>query len=308
MDLLPSRPYFAATNGHARGMRHAPDFFLCITTAEGAHSPKAVFLLPIPMTEQTYYIVIPGIVYGDKALDSLSKLLYGEIAAKCNRKGYCWATNETLAELMQCSVRTLQRALKALEGRRHVKIEVMRDEAGTQRRIWLREGFDSENMPEDRGMTKKEGVPKSATPHAKSDNFGGDTGVTQNTLTNTDYSKGNNLNSSPARASEHEGIRWPWETETFWEAWVQWREYKLKEHRFRYKLASSEQAALNELQRLSGDSEATAHAIMQQARANGWKGFYALKNVENESNRRTSAGGNGKTGTSDARIDALRRW
>lgn len=111
----------------------------------------------------------------------------------------------------------------------------------------------------------------------------------------------------PPRASEHAGVIWPWETETFWDAWVGWREYKQKQHKFVFKLKASEQAALNHLRELSGDSEAEAQAIMRQSMANGWKGFFKLKIDNDGKNQHASAGGT-RQGVSSARMDALHKW
>jgi len=70
----------------------------------------------------------------------------------------------------------------------------------------------------------------------------------------------------------------PFDSENFQKQWNLWREYKSKEHRFQYKTPQSEQAALNQLVKLGGEREDVCIAIIHQSMANGWKGFFELKN------------------------------
>ncbi len=59
--------------------------------------------------------------------------------------------------------------------------------------------------------------------------------------------------------------------------WLEWKKYKWNQHQFKYKSDGSEQSALHSLTSLSPD-ETTCIAIIQQSMANGWKGFFPLKN------------------------------
>lgn len=59
--------------------------------------------------QKSYYAVIPASVrYNNKIVDG-AKLLYGEITALCNGKGYCWASNEYFSNLYNKDIRTIQR-------------------------------------------------------------------------------------------------------------------------------------------------------------------------------------------------------
>jgi hypothetical protein len=66
-------------------------------------------------------------------------------------------------------------------------------------------------------------------------------------------------------------------SEQFTELWQHWKDYRKKEHRYRFASIQSEQAAINNLIKLSDGNEKTAREIVIQSMANGWKGFFELK-------------------------------
>lgn len=61
--------------------------------------------------------------------------------------------------------------------------------------------------------------------------------------------------------------------EYFKSQWDLWKQYKLQQHRFKYKSPATEQAALKQLQNMAQGQEQRAVEILHFTMANGWKGF-----------------------------------
>lgn len=74
--------------------------------------------------QRAYYAVIPAIVRYDKNLPANAKLLYGEITALCNEKGFCWAGDKYFADLYGVSKTTIQNWLKALTDNKYISKEI----------------------------------------------------------------------------------------------------------------------------------------------------------------------------------------
>ncbi len=74
--------------------------------------------------KKSYYAIIPANVRYDKSLPPNAKLLYGEITALCNERGYCWAENRYFAELYGVSKTSISKWISALSERGYIKIEL----------------------------------------------------------------------------------------------------------------------------------------------------------------------------------------
>ncbi|MER2057195.1 MAG: helix-turn-helix domain-containing protein [Niallia sp.] len=73
---------------------------------------------------RSYYAVIPANVRYDKDLIGHAKLLYGEITALCNEKGYCWASNAYFAELYNVSKKTISTWINQLVDKKYITSEI----------------------------------------------------------------------------------------------------------------------------------------------------------------------------------------
>lgn len=74
---------------------------------------------------KSYYAIIPANVRYDEDLTPNSKLLYGEITALCNEKGYCWASNDYFAELYKTTTRTVSRWIQQLISKGYISSKMI---------------------------------------------------------------------------------------------------------------------------------------------------------------------------------------
>lgn len=75
--------------------------------------------------KKSYYAIIPANVRYDKELTSNAKLLYGEITALCNEKGYCWATNEYFSNLYQVSKTSISKWINSLVKKGYITSDII---------------------------------------------------------------------------------------------------------------------------------------------------------------------------------------
>ena len=75
--------------------------------------------------KKSYYAIIPANVRYDSDLIPNAKLLYGEITALCNEKGYCWASNGYFAELYGVSKISISKWINQLIERRYLSSDII---------------------------------------------------------------------------------------------------------------------------------------------------------------------------------------
>ena len=110
--------------------------------------------------QKNYYAIIPADVRYDKRLKPLARLLYGEITALCNEKGYCWASNSYFAELYEVSDITISRYISELKEYGYIKcIYDKTQENIDKRKIYIRpsyqNGQDGLNRNDNTVLTKQ---------------------------------------------------------------------------------------------------------------------------------------------------------
>jgi len=82
-----------------------------------------------------YYAVIPATVRYDKSIPAGAKIMYGEITALSNQKGYCYASNTYFSKLYDCTPQAISKWIKQLENAGHVRIEYVGQQGIMQRRV-----------------------------------------------------------------------------------------------------------------------------------------------------------------------------
>ena len=72
--------------------------------------------------KRTYYAVIPAYVRYDKDLTPNAKLMFGELTALSNDKGYCYASNKYFSELYQVSTVSISKWINQLKDKKYIKV------------------------------------------------------------------------------------------------------------------------------------------------------------------------------------------
>ena len=211
--------------------------------------------------QKAYYAIIPANVRYDKDLVPNAKLLYGEITALCNEKGYCWATNQYFAELYNVSDRTIKNWISQLVDKGYIQRSVKYRE-GTkeieQRKLFI----GSEN--------------NFTTPSEKK--FPVNNTSINNTFNNTNEYKEKNIkkesvNSVIAEYTENK------ELQDALHGFVEMRNKARKPLTVR-----AMKLSLNKLNELALD-DVTKIAIVNQSIVHSWSTFYKLQNNNNGGQR-----------------------
>ncbi|WP_422865706.1 helix-turn-helix domain-containing protein [Brachyspira hyodysenteriae] len=146
---------------------------------------------------KNYYTIIPSAVRYDKRLKPLSKLIYGEITALTNDKGYCWANNNYFAEIYSVSKDTISRAVRQLEEYGYIKcIYDKTKQNNEKRKIYIKKSVSAKKSIRC-SKNSTDGIDKKVEDNNKDNNLNNKDNESYNKKDSDKINKTDNINSPP---------------------------------------------------------------------------------------------------------------
>lgn len=121
-------------------------------------------------TQRSYYAILPANVRYDKNITPNAKLLYAEITALCNDKGYCWAGNAYFAELYGVTKTSISNWISSLQKNGYVDVQLIYKENSKEiqsRHISIANNIPIQNNLDTRTKNIVEGIQKNFTDNTK---------------------------------------------------------------------------------------------------------------------------------------------
>lgn len=120
------------------------------------------------MEHPAYYSIIPASVRYNDNLSANAKLLYGEITALANARGFCWASNSYFANLYRVSIESVKRWMRQLKESGYIRVEIETRGSNTERHIYVLDDPQNSMIQGGSKMTLG-GVKNDPTPRVKND-------------------------------------------------------------------------------------------------------------------------------------------
>jgi hypothetical protein len=154
---------------------------------------------------KSYYAIIPANIRYDNEISSNAKLLYSEITALCNEKGYCWANNEYFADLYMVSERTISRWISNLIKKCYITVEYQY-KTGTKEIIkrYIKLAGNSASICEENSSLCGD---KNVNTYRQNCHIGGDKNVRDNNINNNNIIINNNSPSDEEPDEDPAGIK-----------------------------------------------------------------------------------------------------
>jgi hypothetical protein len=216
-------------------------------------------------------------------LPPLHRVFLARLAALSKQDGASWAGDEFLAESLRCTPQHVRKMRRQLEDSGHIVTEGY----GHKRRLTVELAPTGAKVAPTGTSNQRRKQPEAQElqPEAQKLRLQ----MRQEATTVAESIEENRTSKEVVKKAvkKEEPILMPFEGERFAEVWATWKGYKKEEKRFSYKSRVSEQEALSKLQKLSNNDEQRAIEIIQQSIANGWSGFFALRDGGNSRATRT---------------------
>lgn len=94
-----------------------------------------------PMSQLAYYTTIPSYMFFDLRIESSAIKCYAIVQGLSRMKGYCYASNQYLAQCLQVSEPSIGRWLRSLKDAGYITIETEKEGVCWKRKIWLSDEF-----------------------------------------------------------------------------------------------------------------------------------------------------------------------
>lgn len=224
---------------------------------------------------RSYYAIIPANVRYDNEITANAKLIYGEITALCNEKGYCWASNSYFADLYQVTTKSVSKWINQLIDKKYIYSELIFKE--NTKEIEKRHLYLGCNPTEEKFHTYGRKVPNATeekfhTPmeeKVKDNNT-----IINNTINNKERKK---------EAKTYDEIINSYTSN------LELKETIIEFIKMRKLIKSpmtdkAVKLMLNKLDKLSNNSDLLKIQILNNSIENGWKGIFELKESRGVSN------------------------
>jgi hypothetical protein len=91
--------------------------------------------------DHNFFLVSSSRVFLDKSLSFQSRFLFTILSSLTKKEGYCYASNQYLAELMDSSDRSIQRWLEELKEKKYIEVHLWKEKMRQKRAINIHPGF-----------------------------------------------------------------------------------------------------------------------------------------------------------------------
>ena len=253
--------------------------------------------------KRSYIAIIPADVRYDETLCANAKLMYGEISALANERGYCWASNAYFAKLYNKSKDSISRWISDLEKAGYITVEVSSLEGNT-RKLYLNLAKGIGKNADRVSAKKTKGIGKNAEHNS----------IVNSIVNNIDNNKENKKFSEPNQENKQDKTQKPNENDshradalkkvaisakdaakevgyktdsTLVEAFQLYLDYRKEMKLKPFASVKSAGIALKQLKRLSEESRCTSLEIVEQTIANLWTGLFPLKRDKSQQNGKT---------------------